>query len=100
MAQSDIEEVPVLIVGGSIVGLSAALFLAAHGVRVLGVERHGGTAIHPRAGHFHLRTLELMRSVGLEQVVRRTSEEQYPRTAASTPSSRWPATRSATTSAT
>ncbi|HEY9476892.1 MAG TPA: FAD-dependent monooxygenase [Microbacteriaceae bacterium] len=78
MAQSDIEEVPVLIVGGSIVGLSAALFLAAHGVRVLGVERHGGTAIHPRAGHFHLRTLELMRSVGLEQVVRRTSEEQYP----------------------
>lgn len=78
MAHSDIEEVPVLIVGGSIVGLSAALFLAAHGVQSLAVERHGGTAIHPRAGHFHLRTLELMRSVGLEEVVRRTSLEQYP----------------------
>jgi 2-polyprenyl-6-methoxyphenol hydroxylase-like FAD-dependent oxidoreductase len=78
MANSDIEEVPVLIVGGSIVGLSAALFLAAHSVRCMGVERHGGTAIHPRAGHFHLRTLELMRSVGLEELVRRTSEEQYP----------------------
>jgi 2-polyprenyl-6-methoxyphenol hydroxylase-like FAD-dependent oxidoreductase len=72
-----VEEVPVLIVGGSMVGLSAALFLSHHGVRTLAVERHGGTAIHPRAGHFHLRTLELLRSVGLEQAVRRVSEAQF-----------------------
>ena len=74
---SDADEVPVLIVCGSLVGLSTALFLAHHGVPSLSVERHSGTAIHPRAGHFQLRTLELLRSVGLEEIVRRTSEESY-----------------------
>jgi 2-polyprenyl-6-methoxyphenol hydroxylase-like FAD-dependent oxidoreductase len=72
------EEVPVLIVGGSLVGLSAALFLRGHGVDVLAVERHAGTAIAARAGHFHLRTVEILRSAGLEDAVRRKSEEQYP----------------------
>ena len=72
------EDVPVLIVGGSLVGLSAALFLRWHGVDVLTVERHAGTAINARAGHFHLRTVEILRSAGLEDAVRRKSEEQYP----------------------
>jgi 2-polyprenyl-6-methoxyphenol hydroxylase-like FAD-dependent oxidoreductase len=72
------EDVPVLVVGGSLVGLSAALFLRHHGVDVLAVERHAGTAINARAGHFHLRTVEILRSAGLEDAVRRTSEEQYP----------------------
>jgi 2-polyprenyl-6-methoxyphenol hydroxylase-like FAD-dependent oxidoreductase len=72
------EDVPVLIVGGSLVGLSAALFLRRHGVGVLAVERHAGTAINARAGHFHLRTVEILRSAGLEDAVRRKSEEQYP----------------------
>ena len=72
------EDVPVLIVGGSLVGLSAALFLRHHGVGVLAVERHAGTAINARAGHFHLRTVEILRSAGLEDAVRRKSEEQYP----------------------
>lgn len=71
------EEVPVLIVGGSLVGLSSAIFLAWHGIPTLNVERHRGTAVHPRAGHFQLRTLELFRSVGLEDIIRRKSEEQY-----------------------
>jgi 2-polyprenyl-6-methoxyphenol hydroxylase-like FAD-dependent oxidoreductase len=70
-------EVPVLIVGGSLVGLSTALFLAQQGVDVLTVDRHPGTAIHPRAGHLHLRTLELMRSVGLELPLGRLSAERY-----------------------
>ena len=72
------EEVPVLIVGGSLVGLSTAMFLAWHGIPSLTIERHDGTAIHPRAGHFHLRTIELLRSVGMESAVRRASEEQFP----------------------
>jgi 2-polyprenyl-6-methoxyphenol hydroxylase-like FAD-dependent oxidoreductase len=72
-------EVPVLIVGGSLVGLSAALFLNWHGVSTLNVERHGSTAIHPRAGHFHLRTLELFRQVGLEQAIVQASQEQFGR---------------------
>jgi 2-polyprenyl-6-methoxyphenol hydroxylase-like FAD-dependent oxidoreductase len=71
------DRVPVLIVGGSMVGLSTAAFLAWHGVPSLVVERHGGTAIHPRAAHFHLRTLEVFRATGLEEEVRRKSEEQY-----------------------
>jgi 2-polyprenyl-6-methoxyphenol hydroxylase-like FAD-dependent oxidoreductase len=67
----------VLIVGGSLVGLSAALFLRLHGVSCLAVERHTSTAIHPRAGHFQLRTVEILRAAGLEEAVRRRGEEQY-----------------------
>jgi 2-polyprenyl-6-methoxyphenol hydroxylase-like FAD-dependent oxidoreductase len=70
-------EVPVLIVGGSIVGLAAAMFLNAHGIATLNVERHAGTAIHPRAGHFHLRTLELLRQVGVEQAAIDASVDQF-----------------------
>lgn len=72
------KDVDVLVVGGSLVGLFAALLLRLHGVDCLVVERHGGTAIHPRAGHFNLRTLEIIRAAGLEDEVRRRSEEQYP----------------------
>ena len=72
------EDVPVLIVGGSLVGLSAALFLRWHGVDVLAVERHAGTAINARAGHFHLRTVEILRSAGLEDAVRRKSRGAVP----------------------
>src|SRR6185312_10104897 len=71
------EEVPVLIVGGSLVGLTTAMLLAHHGVPSLSVERHAGTAIHARAGHFHLRTIEILRQVGLEQRVRAKSLEMY-----------------------
>ena len=67
-----------LVVGGSLVGLSTAMLLATHGVQSLVVERHSGTAIHPRAGHWNLRTLEILRSAGLEDTVRRRSREQYP----------------------
>ena len=72
------ETVPVLIVGGSLVGLTMSLLLRWHGVDSLTVERHSSTAIHPRAGHFQLRTVEILRQVGLEEAVRRKSEEQYP----------------------
>jgi 2-polyprenyl-6-methoxyphenol hydroxylase-like FAD-dependent oxidoreductase len=71
------EEVPVLIVGGSLVGLTTAMLLGHHGVPSLSVERHAGTAIHPRAGHFQLRTMEVFRQVGLEDRVRAKSAEMY-----------------------
>lgn len=74
---SGTENVSVLVVGGSLVGLTTAMFLARLGVDVLAVERHAGTAIHPRAGHLHLRTLELMRSVGLERPLQELSAERY-----------------------
>src|SRR5579863_5024429 len=71
------EEIPVLIVGGSLVGLSSAMLLGHHGVPSLSVERHAGTAIHPRAGHFQLRTLEMLRQTGLEDEVRTASLRTY-----------------------
>src|SRR6185503_18383055 len=71
------EEVPVLIVGGSLVGLTTAMLLGYHGVPSLSVERHAGTAIHPRAGHFQLGTMEMLRQVGLEDEVRSASLATY-----------------------
>ena len=71
------EEVQVLIVGGSLVGLTTAILLARHGVKALAVERHSGTAIHPRAGHFQIRTIEILREMGLEDESRRKARETY-----------------------
>ena len=62
-------DVPVLVVGGSLVGLSTALFLADQGITPVVVERHPGPAIHPRAALFFQRTVELWRSVGLEDEI-------------------------------
>ena len=64
------ETVPVLIVGGGLIGLSTSLFLSWHGIHSLLVERHPGTAIHPRAVGFTPRTMELFRSVGVEEAIR------------------------------
>jgi 2-polyprenyl-6-methoxyphenol hydroxylase-like FAD-dependent oxidoreductase len=55
----------VLVVGGSLVGLSAAVFLAWRGVPTVLVERHPGSSPHPRAIGYTARTLELFRAVGL-----------------------------------
>lgn len=73
------EHVPVLIVGGSVVGLSTALFLGWHGISALLVERHATTSIHPRAGAFNARTMELFRQVDLESVIlaQETPPEQF-----------------------
>ena len=71
------EEVPVLIVGGSLVGLTASTLLGHHGVPHILVERHRGTAIHPRAASFHQRTLEIFRSVGLQQAVEHAAALEF-----------------------
>jgi 2-polyprenyl-6-methoxyphenol hydroxylase-like FAD-dependent oxidoreductase len=64
------EEVPVLIVGGGPVGLSAALFLSAQGVAPLLVEKRDGTSLLPRAPGLQARTMEIFRSVGIVDDVR------------------------------
>ncbi len=71
------DDVPVLIVGGSLVGLSTSLLLASKGVPSLTVERHHGTAIHPRAAMFNQRTIEIYRSVGLEPEIVEASELEF-----------------------
>ena len=70
-------DVPVLIAGGSLVGLSAAVFLGTHGVPSLVVERHPGTAIHPRAAHFNQRTIELYRGAGLEPAIEEAAAAEF-----------------------
>ncbi|MER7569848.1 FAD-dependent oxidoreductase [Streptomyces sp. NPDC097941] len=64
------EKVPVLIVGGGLTGLSAAVFLAHHGVKATLVERHPATSTHPKARAINPRTMELYRAVGMEERVR------------------------------
>jgi putative polyketide hydroxylase len=59
--------VPVLIVGGSLVGLSTSLFLGRLGVPHMLVERHSGTSIHPRGRGNNVRTMELFRVAGIQQ---------------------------------
>ncbi len=71
------QEVPVLIAGGSLVGMSCALMLGHHGVRSMVVEHHRGTAIHPRAAQISQRTMEILRTVGVEEIVLKKSDEQF-----------------------
>ena len=62
-------QVPVLIIGGGIVGISASLFLSYHGIHSLVIEHHTGTSIHPRARSVNARTMELYRRLGIEDRV-------------------------------
>ncbi len=71
------EEVPVLIVGGSLVGLSTAVFLGHHGVPSLVLERHRGTAIHPRAALVNQRTMETYRAVDLEEEIEGAAAREF-----------------------
>jgi 2-polyprenyl-6-methoxyphenol hydroxylase-like FAD-dependent oxidoreductase len=71
------EDVPVLIAGGSLVGLSAAVFLGARGVPSLVVERHVGTAIHPRAALVNQRTMETYRVVGIEAAIEEAAAREF-----------------------
>ncbi|WP_460107631.1 FAD-dependent oxidoreductase [Streptomyces sp. YKOK-J1] len=66
MHQKADHRVPVLIVGGSLVGLSTSVFLGRLGVRHMLVERHSGTSIHPRGRGNNVRTMELLRVAGIE----------------------------------
>ncbi|ANZ20222.1 Putative polyketide hydroxylase [Streptomyces noursei ATCC 11455] len=64
------DRVPVLIVGGSLVGLSASLFLGRLGVPHVLVEKHADTSRHPRGRGNNVRTMELYRVAGAEDPIR------------------------------
>jgi putative polyketide hydroxylase len=60
------ESAPVMVIGGSLVGLSAAVFLAGRGVPVVVVDKRPRSSSHPRAIGYTTRTLELFRAAGIE----------------------------------
>ncbi|MBC9727386.1 FAD-dependent monooxygenase [Streptomyces sp. TRM68367] len=64
------ESVPVLVVGGSLVGLSTSVFLGRHGIEHMVVERHAATSTHPRGRGNNVRTMEIYRTAGLESRIR------------------------------
>jgi putative polyketide hydroxylase len=67
------ERTSVLVVGGGLVGLSAALFLQYHGVDFILVERRSGASVLPRSRGVHTRTVEMFRQVGVEDVVQQAA---------------------------
>jgi len=72
------ERVPVLVLGGGVVGLSAALLLHHHGVGSLLVERHPGTSIHPRSRGINARSGEIFRQLGLFEAIKAAGAELQP----------------------
>lgn len=70
-------EAPVLIIGSGLIGLTTAMFLAQYGIRSISIERMRLASPLPRAAHFHLRTIELFRAAGIEDEVRRQSENDF-----------------------
>jgi putative polyketide hydroxylase len=74
-------EVPVLIIGAGPAGLVTAIGLARHGVRSLVVERHPSTSIFPRATGVSTRSMEIFRSFGIDEEVRRGGWGIVPRQA-------------------
>jgi putative polyketide hydroxylase len=74
-------EVPVLVVGAGPSGLCASILLSRHGIESLTVERHPGTSIYPRATGINIRSMEILRSLGLQNEVRRASFKAEPRIA-------------------
>ncbi|MGW2693790.1 FAD-dependent oxidoreductase [Streptomyces sp. NPDC001296] len=67
------EYVPVLIAGGSLVGLSASLFLGRLGIQHRVVERHAALSTHPRGRRNNMRTMELFRTAALEPEIRKAA---------------------------
>ena len=71
MTRSDrTPEVPVVIAGAGPAGLVAAITLARNGIGSLLVERNPSLSPLPRATGVSVRTMELLRSWGLEDEVR------------------------------
>lgn len=59
----------VLVAGGGLVGLTAALVLRHHGVPVILAEKRATTSPQPKARRLHVRSMEIFRELGLAGAV-------------------------------
>ena len=66
-------ETQVLVIGGGPVGLSTVLHLDKQGIASTLVERHPTTAFHPKASYFNVRTMEILRQLGIADEVYATA---------------------------
>lgn len=64
----------VLVVGGGLVGLAAAAFLAQQGLDITLVERHPSTSRHPKARLVNVRSMELYSSLGVDDEILASGE--------------------------
>ncbi|WP_326564902.1 FAD-dependent monooxygenase [Amycolatopsis rhabdoformis] len=67
------ERTQVLVCGGGVAGLTAALLLQAHGVQTVLVEKHASTSPQPKARRFNHRSNEVFRLLGLSDPVAEAS---------------------------
>ena len=65
----------VLIAGGGLTGLTAALVLRHHGVAVTLVERRPATSPQPKARRLHMRSMEIFRELGLAAAVHEAARD-------------------------
>ena len=65
-------------VGAGPAGLATGIALRRSGVRVLVVDKHPGTSVYPKATVLRTRGLEILRSWGLEQRIRRVEQALRP----------------------
>ncbi|GAQ14654.1 FAD-binding monooxygenase [Myroides odoratimimus] len=68
----------VLIIGGGITGLTAALLLERCNIDFILVEKHKTTSILPRARTIDIRTMEIYRELGLSENLREAGKELAP----------------------
>ncbi len=71
------ETTQVLIVGGSSVGMSAAVFLSHHGIPCVVIEKKPGPSSHPGFRGLSARTMELYRGAGVEDTIHADSGAQH-----------------------
>lgn len=69
-SRSSSDSFDVLVIGGGPCGLAAATALGRCGVKTLLVEKHPSTSFHPRGHVVNARTMEILRTWGLEDAVR------------------------------
>jgi putative polyketide hydroxylase len=63
-------DVPVIIVGGGPVGLSASIMLSYNQIKSLLIEKNSSTSVFPKARLINGRTMEVFRNFGVEDQIR------------------------------